>query len=389
MQFQRSPRAAMDLALKEARRGLGRTRTNPLVGAVLLHRGHLIGRGSHRSFGGAHAERDLLAGRDRVPPEAMMACTLEPCVHTGKTPPCVDRLLEVGVNNLILSRRDPHPEVNGEGIRRLREEGVRVTVGVRTGAYGWLNRAYFYRLATGIPYLEAKLALTVNGRIATTSGASQWITGEQSRRHAHRLRARSDGIMVGAETVRSDDPTLTDRVTGSSLQPRAVVVCRHPENLPPEATLFTERADETLIMLPNQARSPLPDWIRQSAVEPVPVPLKKGGIDWSEALPELVERGMNRILIEGGGRLIGSLLEAGMVPEWHLYYSGRMMGPGRESLHRQSPVEKVRQAPEGLLLQHRRFGDDVYVHRALLRPFEGTGLEDLPRRYDRFPEVVR
>lgn len=379
----------MRAALREARRGLGRTRTNPLVGAVLARNGTITRRGSHRRFGGPHAERDLLQGIDHLPDGTTMACTLEPCVHQGKTPPCVDRLLEVGLERLILASRDPDPNVDGAGIQRLREHGVRVEVGCQEVPYRWLNRAFFYRQATGYPYLEVKLALTANGRIATRSGHSQWITGEASRNHGHRLRSRCDAVMVGAETLRQDDPRLTDRVTGRPDQPRALVVARQPGRLPEGQHLFTERASETVLMLPEKTRGNLPKWLRDRPVEILFSSLEDGTYVWSNVLTQLLERGLGRILVEGGGRLVGSLLEAGVVPEWHLFYSGRLLGPGRESMVRDQEAQIVDETADTKHLTTKRLGNDQYVRRADPDRFQRAGFRQLPEPLNQLPEEVR
>ncbi len=366
----------MERALRRAREGRGTTGTNPLVGACLVGPGGVLAEAAHRRFGGPHAEAHLLSAVDEMPPDGVLYVTLEPCVHDGKTPACVPRLVERGPARVVYAHRDPDPRVDGRGLETLRSAGIRVVGPLRRPEYRWLNRAYFHRQATGRPWVELKLATSADGRIALSSGESRWITGEASRARGHRLRSRVDAVMVGAKTLRRDDPRLTDRVTDRTHQPRAVVVARRPEALPAEAHLFTQRADATVVLLPENRRDRLPAWLAEGPVAVQYAPTRDERILWPEALKALTERHVGRLLVEGGGYLAGTLLEAGMVNELHLFYSGRFFGDGVPSVGRDLPGEAVSDRPRARLLEVRRFGEDVYVRRLFYDDLVSRGVPD-------------
>lgn len=366
----------MERALRRARDGRGRTGTNPLVGACLVANGEVLAEAAHSRFGAPHAEAALLASLDELPPDAVLYVTLEPCVHEGKTPACAPRIVERGLRRVVYAHVDPDPRVDGRGLAVLEEAGVRVHGPLRGPEYRWLNRAYFYRQATGRPWVELKLATSADGRIALSSGESRWITGEASRAHGHRLRGRVDAVMVGARTLRHDDPRLTDRVTGGDHQPRAVVVARRPEELPEGAHLFSERGDSTVVLLPERCRDRLPAWLEEGPAAVRHARTHHDRFVWSEALEELTELPAGRVLVEGGGYLAGTLLEQGVVNELHLYYSGRLFGEGVRSVGRDLPGETVSDRPRARLLEVRRFGQDVYVRRLFYDALVNRGIPD-------------
>lgn len=339
-----------------------------------MHDGTVLGAAGHRRFGERHAEAALLDSLDTVPQGSCLYSTLEPCTHRGKTPPCVERIIGTGIRRVVLAAQDPNPTVSGKGIRALEDSGIAVTCGVREKEYRWLNRAYFYARAVDAPWIDLKLALSADGFIAPESGESKWITGKESRSYGHRLRSQADAVMVGANTVRQDNPTLTDRHTGRTDQPRAIVVCRDPGTLPLDATLCTERADDTILLVPkNTARKKLrPFEDRGVTVEPVPC--AGPSFDWPEIVPRLLEWTVGRVLVEGGGFLAGRLLEAGYVNELHLFYSGRIFGGGTPGFQLTEPAWHVKEAPDDHLLEHRSFEEDVYVRRLMIDPFRRAGL---------------
>jgi len=237
-----------------------------------------------------------------------------------------------------------------------------VELGIGADAYRWVNRAYFYGVDTGYPWIDVKWAVSADSYIAPLSGESRWITGDQSRARGHRIRSRVDAVMIGANTLRQDDPRLTDRITDRGHQPDALVVTRDPASLPTDCQLFRKRADKTTLIVPRGSAE-IPSEIENCGVGLIHSSLRDNRYDWDRLLPRLRKQGYGRILVEGGGFLCGSLVEKGHACEIHGFYSGRMFGSGTESLQFTRPVNEVRQAPTARLLQAEPLGDDVYVHR--------------------------
>lgn len=348
--------------IREAARGTGRTRTNPLVAAGVVEDGELTTLAYHEEYGGPHAEQALL---EKVSTEDVhtLFCTLEPCIHHGKTPPCLNQLVDRGIERVVLAHHDPHLAVRGKGIEALRRLGVDVEVGVASSEYRWVNRAYFNGVRTGMPWMEVKAAMSADGYIAPLSGESRWITGEQSRDFGHRLRSRVDGVMIGANTLRQDDPRLTDRVTDADRQPMAIVVCRELDELPLESHLLTERSSDTILVCPPDQPADLLEMLEQREVSIVETDLNDGTVNWKQLLPRLRRHGFGRILVEGGGFLVGRMLQAGWVNESHLFYSGKVFGEGTGAFQLGSPPVEVSDSELGRLIRQDRFGEDVYANR--------------------------
>lgn len=311
----------MEHALRVARRALGHTGTNPAVGAVLVRDGQLLAEGWTQPPGQDHAEPhalrqvDHLAGGARG---ATLYVTLEPCCHHGRTPPCTDALLRAGVARVVVGTVDPFPLVSGRGILQLRQAGVAVDVGVheaacRRGNLGWLRV-----VGGGLPEVTLKAAISLDGRIASEAGESQWITGPAARAIGHRLRAEHDAIVVGSGTVLADDPALTVRGPGLTGEPLRVVLDRRLRT-PPDARVLGARA---LVF------SAAPG--RLGPTEVVGVPDGPGGLDVDAVLRVLAERGVRRVLVEGGGAVHRSFLAAGRVDRLELFQNGRVLagGPG-------------------------------------------------------------
>lgn len=359
----------MERALREAYEGLGRTGANPLVGACLVRDGDLLAGAGHRVSGEDHAERRLMREAPEDLSGATLYLTLEPCVQYRRTPPCLPLLVGRGLGEVVVATVDPHPSVNGAGLEALRALGIPVRLGVREEDYRWLSRGYFHGQRTGYPWVDVKLALSADGYLATPNRHSQWITGEGSREEGHRLRARVDAVMVGAGTLRDDDPRLTDRVTGSDHQPKAIVVARSSRGIHPDATLLSERAEKTFLIVPPTFDETLLETLKDRGVTVLVSDLYGDRYDWRQVLPRLRNRDVGRILVEGGATLAGSLVDQSVVRELHLFYSGRLFGNGIPSLQRDRDPLTVDEAPEGDLLEVDRFGQDVYVRRLI----EGDG----------------
>lgn len=324
----------MRLALRLARRGQGRVEPNPMVGAVLVRDGGVVATGYHRRFGGPHAEVEAIreARRRGIDPAACtLYVTLEPCCHHGKTPPCVDAILDAGIGRVVAAMVDPFPKVAGGGIGRLRKAGVNVTVGLCQGEAADLNAPFIKRLATGLPWVIAKWAQTIDGRIATATGDSRWISGPESRRHVHRLRGRVDAIMVGVGTVIADDPQLTARDVPVRRVARRVIV--DPSfRMPPQSRLLasadqapvTVAVRDELLIEPSDALLAA----ESRGVEFVGLPpADGGGMDLRPLLSHLVRvHQATNVLVEGGATLTGALLAQGLVDQTWVFVSPRLFG---------------------------------------------------------------
>jgi diaminohydroxyphosphoribosylaminopyrimidine deaminase/5-amino-6-(5-phosphoribosylamino)uracil reductase len=360
----------MERALRAASGGLGHTGTNPMVGACLVRDGSVLAEAGHQKLGEAHAERRLMEQAPDDLSGARLYLTLEPCIQYRRTPPCLPLLVDRGLDEVLLASRDPHSSVSGTGIRALRRLDVPVRDGVCEGENRWLNRAYFYRQTTGYPWIDLKLALSADGYLATPTRHSQWITGEESRAAGHRLRNRVDAVMVGAGTLRDDNPRLTDRVTGDDSQPRAVVVARSSRGLSLDQKLFQDRPRETILVIPPTFESTLRSRLSDRGVTILLTDQYGDRFDWRQVLPRLARLNVGRILVEGGAGLAGSLLDRNLVRECHLFYSGKLFGNGLPALRREESPRRVGDADDASLLRVERFEDDAYVHRLVEPPSE-------------------
>ena len=307
----------MARALAEAERGRGCVEPNPMVGAVVVREGRTIGVGHHARFGGAHAEVEALTQAGEGARGGTLYVTLEPCCHQGKTPPCVDALLGAGVRRVVAAMRDPFPRVAGGGFARLRENGVEVEVGLLGHAARRLNAAYLKRLATGRPYVTAKWAMTLDGKIATKTGDSRWISGPRARGLVHELRGRMDAIVVGIGTVLADDPQLTARPAGLRTPARVVL---DSAGRTPLGSMLARTAREAPVWLAVTGRAREE---RLAALRGVGCEILKfegeGEVPIVGLLEELVRRGVTNVLVEGGGRVLGAFFEDGQVDEVDVY----------------------------------------------------------------------
>lgn len=365
------PERAMRLALTQARRAAGRTHPNPAVGAVVVRGERVLGRGYTRPPGGPHAEIVALsAARRRHGARAVrgarMAVTLEPCAHTGRTGPCVESLVDAGLRGVWIGCRDPHPLVAGRGIARLRRAGVEVSVGVLETDCRAHHRGFLSVCEHGRPWVILKLASSLDGRIATASGESRWITGAASRQAVHRLRAGIDAVMVGAGTALADDPQLTarrgDRVVHRPV--RVLVDGRLRVGL--EASLYAASDPErTWVLHRPRARGVAAR--RATGARMLPVPARGPRLDLGRALRVLAKEGLTTVLVEGGGELAAALLREELVDEIHWFTAPLLLGAeGRAAL---GPMarKRLRDATRLAGAQVRRIGDDWHWH-AVLRP---------------------
>lgn len=317
----------MRAALALARRGLGNAWPNPAVGCVLVRHGRVVGRGWTQPGGRPHAETEALR---RAGPKARGATayvTLEPCSHHGRTPPCCNALAEAGVARVVMAMRDPDPRVNGRGLTMLRDAAIVVEEGLLEAEARALNAGFFRRIERGLPVVTLKLATTLDGRIATATGESRWITGPEARREAHALRARHDAILVGSGTVLADDPDLTCRIPGMECVPMLRVVADARLRTPATARLVTTAtaAPTCIITVPGHSPAALAPFIAAGA-EVLTVPAAETGLDLRALLGALARRGVTRVLAEGGAGLAAGLLRAGLVDRLAWFHAPAVMG---------------------------------------------------------------
>jgi len=358
----------MRLALAQARASSGRTHPNPPVGAVVYRGDRVLGRGRTRPPGGPHAEvvaieRAVRRFGRRVVRGASLAVTLEPCAHVGRTGPCAERIVSAGLARVFVGHVDPHPDVAGAGIRKLRRAGVAVRVGVLESECRDQHRGFLRVVDSGRPFVSLKLAASLDGRIATAGGESRWITGPAARTLVHRLRSRADAILIGSGTALADDPELYARRGGRIVHRPVRVVLDSRLRLPPAAQLMRGEPDRTWLLCAHSApasrRRALTS--KGAVVIPVPRPRKGRGLDLRRALSELARRGVSDVLVEGGGKLGASLLRERLVDEVHWFVAARFLGAeGRPALG-ELGLERLAHAPALGDVRIRRVGPDLYV----------------------------
>ncbi len=350
----------MRRAIQLAERGAGWTSPNPMVGAVVVKDGRIIGEGAHLRCGQLHAERNALAACTEDPAGATIYVTLEPCCHYGRTPPCTEIILEKKLARVVIGSRDPNPKVSGKGAALLREKGVVVEEDFLREECDALNPVFFHYITTGRPYVAAKYAMTLDGKIATRTGASQWITGEEARRHVHRLRARYSAILAGIGTVLADDPMLNARIEGAH-QPLRVIVDSHLRT-PANSQLCRSAREIPVIVV---CAEDVPE--RRTALEALGVrvlclPGSNGEVDLKALLLQLGSEGIDSVFIEGGGTVHEAAFRTGMVNHVYAYIAPKIFG-GKDA---KSPVEGsgVALPAEGAQLSNRKvsvFGNDVLL----------------------------
>jgi len=355
----------MRLALAQARRASGRTHPNPPVGAVVLRGERVLGRGATRAPGGPHAEIVALTRARRRHGArplrgATLAVTLEPCAHQGRTGPCVEAILAAGIARVLVGHRDPAPWTGGRGLRRLRAAGVEVVLGVLEAECRHQHRGFVSVVERGRPWVELKLAASLDGRIASARGESQWITGERARAFVHRLRERTDAVMVGSGTALADDPELTARRGGRVVRRPIRVVADSRLRVGTRARLH-RGAGESIALHRRDAPARRQRALERAGVGLVGLAARAGGVDLRAGLHALARRGITTVLVEGGGELAGGLLRAGLVDEVHWLVAPMLLGgDGRAAL---GPVgaarlrDAIRLADRGV----RRLGQDLYV----------------------------
>ncbi len=315
----------MHRALELAERGRGYVEPNPLVGAVVVRDGQIVGEGWHQRYGEAHAEINALAAAGEAARGATLYVTLEPCCHHGKTPPCTDAVLRAGIGRVVAAMPDPFPAVAGKGAELLRQAGVIVEFGVGEAEARRLNAPYLKLLATGRPWVHAKWAMTLDGKIATRSGDSRWISNETSRRRVHELRGRMDAILAGIGTVLTDNPQLTARPPGPRTPARIILDSQgriHDDAIVVQTARLTPTILAATERMPQSKRAAL----QNHGCEVLILPDDHGRGSVDALLAELGRRRFTNVLVEGGSGVFGAFLDAAAIDELHVFIAPRLIG---------------------------------------------------------------
>ena len=353
-------RGHMRAALALARRGLGNTWPNPAVGCVLVRDGRVVGRGWTAPGGRPHAETVALAQAGDLARGATAYVTLEPCSHHGRTPPCADALIAAGVARAVVACGDPDPRVDGRGVAMLRAAGIEVSVGLMAEEAEALQAGFLTRVRLGRPSVTLKLASTLDGRIATRTGESQWITGPEARRAAHALRGQHDAVLAGVGTVLADDPELTCRILGYRKNPDLRVVVDSRLRTPTTArvvataatvpTWFLHRADADA----GRAKA-----LREAGAQLIEVAGAEGGVDLAAGMQALGAAGLTRVLVEGGAQVAGGLLRAGLVDRIAWFHAPGVMGGDGWPAAQAFGTAALREMPRFRRMDSRPVGDDM------------------------------
>lgn len=353
----------MNMALELAERGRGYTSPNPMVGSVVVKDFHVVGTGFHEYAGGPHAEVRALENAGELAKGATLYVTLEPCNHTGKTPPCTEKIIKSGIGRVVVAMRDPNPDVTGGGIRLLRKNGITVDVGVEEKQALRLNEMFVKYVKTKRPFVILKTASTLDGRIATRTGDSKWVTGESARNFVHSIRHAVDAIMVGIGTVHHDDPSLTTRLTNiKGKDPVRIILDTRLTISENARVLNMESTAETLVITGDNISSQKKNNLEKQGIKTVASPLKDGLIDLDHLMNMLGGLGITSLLVEGGGRVAASALNSSIVDKILFFYAPKILGgddgipvcrgPGPEKM---SDCIKIHD-----ILIH-RFDDDILI----------------------------
>lgn len=361
----RSHEEYMQLALLEAVKGAGCVNPNPLVGAVVVKDGSIIGQGYHEAYSKPHAERNALANCSSSPKGATIYVTLEPCSHHGKTPPCTEALIENGIATVIMGVRDPNPLVAGKGVEQLKAAGIEVIEGVCEAECLALNRVFFHFIKTGLPYVVMKYGMTMDGKIATYTGASRWITGEAARQKVHEDRNLYTAIMAGVGTVLADDPLLTCRIANGRNPLR--IICDTHLRTPLTSQLVSTASEVATLIATCESKEEKLAPYREKGCEIAMMPKAGEHLDLAMLMKHLGEKRIDGILLEGGGTLNWSMLDGGHVNLVQAYVALKLFGGAQAP----SPVGGVgvKHPDDAFLLGNptiTRVGEDILIESEVL-----------------------
>lgn len=316
----------MQRAIALAKKGGGFVHPNPLVGCVVVKNGEIIAEGYHERYGGFHAERNALNACTADPKGAMLYVTLEPCCHVGKTPPCTDIIIEKDIRKVVVGILDPNPLVSGKGVKKLQDTGIEVVTGIEENSIKELNKVFLKFIKTRRPYVLMKYAMTMDGKIASCSGDSKWITCEASRQAVHTLRSEMMGIVVGRGTVAADDPMLNCRLDGQPHQPIRIVIDGKASLSPTSRSAQTAKEYHTIVAHTDAAKPERLNALQEKGVETVCCLAKDGRVDICDFVNRMGAQGIDSLLLEGGASLNASFLEAGCVDEVYAFIAPKIIG---------------------------------------------------------------
>jgi diaminohydroxyphosphoribosylaminopyrimidine deaminase/5-amino-6-(5-phosphoribosylamino)uracil reductase len=364
----------MKRALHLAKKGKGRTSPNPLVGAVLVKRGRVVGEGYHAKAGEAHAEIVALQMAGREARGSALYINLEPCTHYGKTPPCAPAVIEAGVKRVVVGMVDPNPMVKGKGISTLRKAGIDVRVGTLEKECRTLNETFCKYIVKKEPFVILKVAATLDGKMATRNGDSKWISSEMSRRLVHRLRNEVDGVVVGIGTVLKDDPLLTARIRGGRDPYRIILDSRL--QIPEGSKVIGILSSKTIIATTAVASRDKIKRLEKAGVHVLIVESKNGRVDLKPFLSKLGEMGVMSILVEGGGHINGAFLDEGLIDKFLLFLSPRLMGDSQAmGIFTGKGAEQLKKLTAVKELRVKKIGGDILIEGYLEGRTEPCSLE--------------
>lgn len=358
----------MARALQLAEHGLYTTSPNPCVGCVLVKDGKIVGEGWHERAGEPHAEILALRMAGEMARGATAFVTLEPCSHEGRTPPCADALIKAGVARVVAAVQDPNPQVAGQGLEKLRSAGISVECGLMEAAARELNIGFFSRMTRGTPWVRSKIAASLDGRTALANGTSQWITGADARRDVQHWRARSSAVLTGIGTILGDDARLNVRDIEGAHQPMRVIADSHLR-LPPAARILDRNTagGEVLIYTATENTAKLAG-LEQAGAQIIVLPDMNNRVDLGAMLRDLAARGCNEVLVEGGSKLNGALLNAGLVDELLLYLAPQLLGDMAQGIAALGKLTSLDQRIELEWRDIRHVGRDLRITARIHKP---------------------
>jgi diaminohydroxyphosphoribosylaminopyrimidine deaminase/5-amino-6-(5-phosphoribosylamino)uracil reductase len=350
----------MKRALRLAEKGGGRTSPNPMVGAVLVKDDEVVGEGYHAKAGEAHAEIVALKKAGEKAKGAILYLNLEPCTHYGKTPPCAPQVIEAGVKHVVIGMEDPNPLIEGRGIEILRRAGLAVQVGILRKECRKLNEAFCKFILEKVPFVILKVALTLDGKIATRDGNSKWISGEASRRFIHKLRDQVDGVLIGIGTVLRDDPMLTARIRGGRDPYR--IVLDSQLRIPEEAKVIGASPSKSVIATTELAPKDKIEKLEKRGVQILILDSKEGKVNLKSCLSKLGEIGMMSLMVEGGSQVNGSFLDEGLIDKFLFFLSPKLIGDHQAlGIFSGRGVPNLQEAIALKEINKRRIGEDILI----------------------------
>jgi diaminohydroxyphosphoribosylaminopyrimidine deaminase/5-amino-6-(5-phosphoribosylamino)uracil reductase len=355
--------AYMTMALAQAEQGVGYTSPNPMVGAVVVKDDRVVGRGYHKAAGSAHAEVNAIDDAGEKARGATLYVTLEPCNHTGRTPPCTEKIISAGIRRVVVAMADPNPGVAGGGNEYLASRGIEIKCGVLEEAARRLNESFIKHVVTGLPFVTLKCAATLDGRLATSTGDAKWITGPRSRQFVHQVRHEVDAIMVGLGTVIADDPQLTTRLDDKTGRNPKRIILDTRLAIPDTAKVLRPVADsDTIIVVGPGVSTEKKALLTRKGAAILEMPLKQGRIDLAPLMKRLGELNITSLLVEGGGRVLASALADGIADKILFFYAPKILG-GDDGVPicRGIGAPQISDAVSITNIRVHRFDDDVMI----------------------------